>query len=114
MTARPDWGHGPNAPVLTFTEDEIRKVWETHYPEYSGYTDDPIDCACGAKEVNRDRCLYCRAPIPDNHRLTKHKIGCRTLELNDSDLGVTTFRTPEFTVDHFIEQLKEVRHADHG
>jgi hypothetical protein len=28
----PDWGHGPNPPVLTFTELEIRAVMKHHRP----------------------------------------------------------------------------------
>jgi hypothetical protein len=32
MADRPDWGHGPNAPVLTFTEDEIRAAMADHGP----------------------------------------------------------------------------------
>jgi hypothetical protein len=36
-----DWGHGPNTPVLTFTEDEIRAVMKEHEP-----TDIDCECSC--------------------------------------------------------------------
>lgn len=32
MTEHPDWGHGPNQPVLTFTEWEIRAALDQHCP----------------------------------------------------------------------------------
>jgi hypothetical protein len=27
---KPDWGHGPNTPVVMFTEHEIRTAWVRH------------------------------------------------------------------------------------
>ena len=35
---KPDWGHGPNMPVLMFTEAEIRSAWMGDRPGYAGAT----------------------------------------------------------------------------
>jgi hypothetical protein len=37
---KPDWGHGPNPPVLMFTEDEIKTAW-TECPCGSAYEAEP-------------------------------------------------------------------------
>jgi hypothetical protein len=29
----PDWGHGPNTPVVMFTEQEIRMAWLRYRPD---------------------------------------------------------------------------------
>jgi len=33
---KPDWGHGPNAPVLMYTEEEIRTACDRHQPTGTG------------------------------------------------------------------------------
>lgn len=35
-----DWGHGPNTPVLMWTEEQIREVMNLHRPVQEG------DCLC--------------------------------------------------------------------
>lgn len=43
----PDWGHGPNPLVKTYTEDQIRQVMEEHYVNaFLGEEDSP-DYDCG-------------------------------------------------------------------
>ena len=38
---KPDWGHGPNVPVLMFTEEEIRTAWSCHRAAHQGLAHGP-------------------------------------------------------------------------
>lgn len=44
---RVDWGHGPNAPVKYWTEDQIRDVYDEHYPDPFDCDDEGIVTFCG-------------------------------------------------------------------
>lgn len=47
---KPDWGHGPNQPVRTYTVDKIEQVLRAHGP-VARYDEDEganLECRCSA------------------------------------------------------------------
>lgn len=106
---KPDWGHGPNAPVLMFTEEQIRAVGAEHYPSGRGGFDE-IACGCSPKWVPRTQCYYCKAKVPpDAPANTVHKDTCRTKVMGAGtlEMGVMRHEFIDFTIEHFIEKLRE-------
>lgn len=60
---KPDWGHGPNRPVQTYTEDEIRDA--------AGGDSRTIDLLIRTMRDNRERrCPNCGQPIIDGQSVT--------------------------------------------
>lgn len=113
-----DWGHGPNLPVPTFTEEEIRVVLDIHHPTHQVYYNDMV-CSCAPQWVPREKCYYCDAKVnQDDPKATIHKDDCRILPMlkDHPDMGVLRQHYTEFNADHLMERLHKLREiaGDYG